>query len=31
MGKISMLPNISKVVEGKLNEVWITAQKQVRK
>ena len=30
MGELSMLPNISKVVEGKLNEVGITTQKQLK-
>jgi len=30
MGELSKLPNISKVVEGKLNEVGINTQEQLR-
>jgi DNA transformation protein len=30
MGELSELPNISKVVEGKLNEVGISTQEQLR-
>ena len=30
MGELSKLPNISTVVEGKLNEVGITTQKQLK-